>query len=123
MPLQTKLDAFKANFEAAKPPYNMTRAMIETMHRATAELIASGANQRAIKAGDKMPVFTLSNAESYKVSSAEQPPREFHDWRAVHSHADACDTSCLDCLHSYSNLAYHNPLNSWLAIDMAQLPL
>lgn len=54
---------------------------------------------------------------------AQQPPREFHDWRAVHSHADACDTSCLDCLHSYSNLAYHNPLNSWLAIDMAQLPL
>lgn len=49
----------------------MIRAMIETMHRATAELIASGANQRAIKAGDKMPVFTLSNAESHKVSSAD----------------------------------------------------
>ncbi|MDE2603793.1 MAG: AhpC/TSA family protein [Bradyrhizobium sp.] len=70
MSLQEKLDAFKTDFEAGKPPYNMTRAMIETMHRATAELIASGAVQRALKAGDKMPAFTLSDTEGNKVSSA-----------------------------------------------------
>jgi hypothetical protein len=29
------------------------------MHRATQELIASGAAQRALKAGDKAPLFTL----------------------------------------------------------------
>ena len=49
--------------------------------------------------------------------------RQFHD-RLVHaSHADACDTSCPDCLRSYSNLAYHNLLDWRLAIDMANLAL
>jgi len=39
MSLQAKLDAFKADFEAGKPPYSVPRSVIETMHRATAELI------------------------------------------------------------------------------------
>lgn len=48
---------------------------------------------------------------------------QFHD-RLVHaSHTDACDTSCPDCLRSYSNLAYHNLLDWRLAIDMANLAL
>jgi hypothetical protein len=51
MTLQAKLDAFKADFEAGKPPYSMPRSAIETMHRATQELISSGAAQRALKAG------------------------------------------------------------------------
>ena len=39
---------------------------------------------------------------------AAASPSQFHD-RLVHaSHSDACDTSCPDCLRSYSNLAYHN---------------
>jgi hypothetical protein len=46
--LQAKLDAFKADFEAGKPPYSVPRSVIETMHRATAELIVSGAADRAI---------------------------------------------------------------------------
>ena len=57
MTLQSKLDAFKADFEAGKPPYNVPYSVIETMHRATAELIASGAAQKALKAGDRLPVF------------------------------------------------------------------
>jgi hypothetical protein len=52
MTLQAKLDAFKADFEAGKPPYNVPLSVIETMHRATDELIASGAATRALKAGD-----------------------------------------------------------------------
>jgi peroxiredoxin len=40
MSLQAKLDAFKADFEAGKLPYSVPRSVIETMHRATAELIA-----------------------------------------------------------------------------------
>jgi hypothetical protein len=52
MSLQARLDAFKADFEAGKPPYSVPRSVIETMHRATAELIASSATQRARKAGD-----------------------------------------------------------------------
>ncbi|WP_316233281.1 peroxiredoxin-like family protein [Bradyrhizobium sp. SZCCHNPS2010] len=69
MSLQSKLDAFKADFEAGKPPYKVPYAVIETMHRATAELIASGAAQRALKAGDELPAFMLSDPEGNKVSS------------------------------------------------------
>ena len=71
MTLQSKLDAFKANFEAGKPPYNVPSSVIETMHRATAELIASGAAARALKAGDKAPAFTLNDPDGQPVSSAE----------------------------------------------------
>ncbi|MFC3675415.1 peroxiredoxin-like family protein [Ferrovibrio xuzhouensis] len=70
MSLQAKLDAFKADFEAGKPPYNVPYSVIETMHRATAELIASGAAGRAKKAGDKVPAFTLKDPEGNSVSSA-----------------------------------------------------
>jgi peroxiredoxin len=70
MTLQAKLDAFKADFEAGKPPYSVPRSVIETMHRATQELIASGAAQRALKAGDRAPSFTLKDPEGNSVSSA-----------------------------------------------------
>jgi peroxiredoxin len=68
---QAKLDAFKADFEAGKPSYNAPRSVIETMHRATAELIASGAAQRARKAGDVAPSFSLKDPEGNIVSSDE----------------------------------------------------
>jgi peroxiredoxin len=71
MSLQATLDAFKADFEAGKPPYNVPRSVIDTMHRATAELIASGAAQRALKAGDKIPSFVLKDANGKTVSSSE----------------------------------------------------
>ena len=69
MTLQSKLDAFKADFEAGKPPYNVPYPVIETMHRATAELIASGAATRALKAGDRAPAFTLDDPDGNPVSS------------------------------------------------------
>jgi len=65
------LDAFNVDFEAGKPPYNAPRAVIEVMHRATAELKASGAAKRALKVGDKAPVFTLKDADGHDVSSAD----------------------------------------------------
>ena len=71
MTLQDRLDAFKADFEAGKPPYNVPPSVIETMHRATAELIASGQAERAKKAGDIAPSFTLDDAEGRTVGSAE----------------------------------------------------
>lgn len=71
MPLQAKLDAFKTDFEAGKPPYNVPPSVIETMHRATAELIASGAAGHALKAGDQAPTFTLRDPDGKPVSSAE----------------------------------------------------
>ncbi len=71
MTLQSKLDAFKADFEAGKPPYNVPPSVIETMHRATSELIASGAATRALKAGDKAPAFALKDPDGNTVSSAD----------------------------------------------------
>ena len=71
MSLQAKLDAFKADFEAGKPPYSVPRSVIETMHRATAELIASGTAQRARKAGEVAPSFSLTDPEGNIVSSDE----------------------------------------------------
>jgi peroxiredoxin len=71
MSLQAKLDAFKADFEAGKPPYSVPRSVIETMHRATAELIASGAAQGALKAGDKIPSFVLKDTDGKSISSSE----------------------------------------------------
>lgn len=71
MSLQDKLDAFKADFEAGKPPYSVPRSVIDTMHKATAELIASGAAQRARKAGDRAPDFILNDPDGKQVSSAE----------------------------------------------------
>jgi peroxiredoxin len=70
MTLQAKLDAFKADFEAGKPPYNVPPSVIATMRRATAELIASGAAGEARKAGDKAPAFTLNDPDGNPVSSA-----------------------------------------------------
>ena len=71
MSLQSKLDSFKADFEAGKPPYNVPRAVIETMHRATAELIAAGAAGRARRIGENAPSFSLKDADGNIVSSVE----------------------------------------------------
>ena len=71
MTLQSKLDAFKADFEAGKPPYNVPRTVIDIMHRATAELVASGAAQRALKAGDRVPDFNLTDPEGNEVSAVD----------------------------------------------------
>ncbi len=71
MSLQAKLDAFKADFEAGKPPYRVPRSVIETMHRATAELKASGQAERARKVGDPAPEFALPDGSAEIVRSAD----------------------------------------------------
>jgi len=86
MTLQAKLDAFKADFEAGKPPYNVPPAVIETMHRATAGLIASGAATRTLKAGDHAPAFILADPEGRPVSSTDllaQGPLALSFYRGV----------------------------------------
>jgi peroxiredoxin len=69
MSLQAKLDAFKGDFEAGKPPFSVPRSVIEMMHRATSELIASGAASRGKKAGDIAPDFLLKDPTGNVVSS------------------------------------------------------
>ena len=71
MTLQAKLDAFRADFEAGRPPYSVPRSVIDTMHRATEELIASGAAGQALKAGDIAPLFVLKEPGGKSVSAAE----------------------------------------------------
>jgi peroxiredoxin len=71
MSLQDKLDAFKADFKAGKPPYNAPAEIHPIMERATAELIASGQARRAIKAGDLAPHFRLKDQDGNEVSSVE----------------------------------------------------
>jgi len=69
MTLPERLAAFRANFEAGGPPYHAPAWVHEAMHRATDELIASGAAERALKAGDRAPEFTLKDADGHEVSS------------------------------------------------------
>jgi peroxiredoxin len=71
MSLQAELDAFKADYEAGKPPYNVAYSVIKTMHRATAELIESGAARRAKKAGDLAPSFSLKDPDGNVITSAD----------------------------------------------------
>jgi peroxiredoxin len=70
MKLPEKLAEFRRNFEAGGPPYNAPARIHPPMHRATDELIASGAADKALKVGDKAPSFTLNGPEGNPVSSA-----------------------------------------------------
>jgi hypothetical protein len=69
--LQERLDEFKKSFESGAPPYNAPREAIETMHRATAELKATGIEQRALRIGDPAPGFTLFNQDHVQIASAD----------------------------------------------------
>jgi peroxiredoxin len=71
MALQDRLDALKSDFESGRFPLKPTKEALDTMHRGTAELITSGQAQRALKAGDRMPDFTLQDSDGQKVSSRE----------------------------------------------------
>jgi hypothetical protein len=69
--LQERLDQFKTAFESGAPPYNAPHEAIETMHRATAELKASGIEEHALKVGDRAPTFTLFNQDHVQVASTD----------------------------------------------------
>jgi peroxiredoxin len=70
MALQDRLDAFKADFEAGKLAFKPAPEAIDIMHRATAELVASGQALNAKKAGDKAPEFALKDPDGNIVSLA-----------------------------------------------------
>ena len=71
MALQDRLDAFKADFVSGRLSFKPTQERLDAMQRATAELIRSGQAQRAKKAGDLAPQFTLLDPEGKPVSSRE----------------------------------------------------
>jgi peroxiredoxin len=70
MTLQDRLDAFKADFEGGRLAFKPSPEVLDIMHRATAELIASGQALNAKKAGDKAPEFTLKDPDGNAVSLA-----------------------------------------------------
>lgn len=57
MSLQEKLNAQRKQFESSA-----LKEAVDTMHKATEELHKSGIVDRAVKAGDKAPDFTLKDA-------------------------------------------------------------
>ncbi len=67
--LRDRLEEFKTTFESGAPPYNATPEVVVTMHRATAELRASGIENTALKVGDRSPDFTLFNQDHVEVAS------------------------------------------------------
>jgi len=69
--LKDRLEEFKKTFESGAPPYNVTPEVVAKMHRATAELKASGIEDRALKIGDHAPEFTLFNQDDVEVSSKD----------------------------------------------------
>lgn len=69
--LKDRSGEFKKTFESGAPPYNVTPERVATMHRATAELKASGIEGRALKIGDRAPDFVLFNQVHIEVSSKD----------------------------------------------------
>jgi hypothetical protein len=69
--LRDRLEEFKSAFESGAPPYNATPEVVATMHRATAELRASGIENKALKVGDRTPDFTLFNQDHVEVASKD----------------------------------------------------
>jgi peroxiredoxin len=67
MSLQDKLDAFKADFEGKKAPPEV----VAVMHKATADLTASGQAARTLRVGARAPIFALPNAHGELVRSAD----------------------------------------------------
>src|SRR3569833_3622460 len=67
MALQDQLAALMHDFETnIAPP-----AGVEAIHRSTVDLIASGQAERALKAGDRAPDVSLTDADGNAVSLAE----------------------------------------------------
>jgi len=69
MSLQDRLDALRADFESGKLALKPSAEVLAIMHRATAALIASGQAERALKAGELAPDFTLNDQDGNPVSA------------------------------------------------------
>ena len=65
MALQDKLDAYRIQADAKRPP-----EVTAVMHKATADLVATGQAARALKAGDRAPDFALPGPDGAVVTSA-----------------------------------------------------
>ncbi len=69
--LNHRMQEFKTTFESGAPPFNASREAVAAMHRATAELKASGIEGAALKIGERAPEFSLFDQDHFSVGSAE----------------------------------------------------
>lgn len=67
MTFQEKLAAKKKSIEGNLPP-----SYVKIMHKATANLIKTGIEKKAVKTGEQLPEFALNNQNMELVSSAEE---------------------------------------------------
>jgi peroxiredoxin len=67
LPLQGKLDVLRAEFDANLAPPEISKSI----HRLIDELVASCAADKALKAGDTAPAFSLPDADGRMVSSRD----------------------------------------------------
>jgi hypothetical protein len=74
-------------------------------------------------AGYSSHLGTPNEAENLLRIVAGQGNLNFFGPLVASSHADACQTSCPDCLRDFSNLPYHNILDWRLGLDLARLAL
>ena len=65
MALQTKLDEMRKEFETTAPA-----DALAIMHRATADLVASGVLDEVLKPGQQAPEFSLTDHDGNRVKSA-----------------------------------------------------
>ena len=68
--LQSKLDIIRKNFEKQAPA-----EAVAVMHRATANLTATGAHERALREGATLPAFELPDQDHRTVDSAARLAR------------------------------------------------
>lgn len=66
MALQDKLDEFRVKFSGRAPAH-----VIAVMEKATADLVATGQAERALKVGDREPDFTLPGPDGQTVASRD----------------------------------------------------
>jgi len=66
MSLKQALDDIRTASAARVPPDKLA-----VMHRATADLRASGILERVLKVGDTLPPFALANADGVTVQSSQ----------------------------------------------------
>ena len=64
--LQERLDKIHVDFESTQP-----ESVLDIMHRATDDLIASGAHEKAAGTGDEMAEFQLEDTQGNLVSSTD----------------------------------------------------
>jgi hypothetical protein len=99
--LQARLDEFKRTFESGAPPYHASQEAVEAMHRATAELKASGAEGRASRPETGLPASRCSTRITYRWLRPAFSAKD-HWWSASFAAfiALACSVPCCRRFHT-----------------------